>query len=218
MKMIRIALLFFLSLSQVLFSPAHAAGKDRETRKVLDATAAKLNKAGGISLRFKATTLLDKVPQDSSEGSMDIMRKKFVITTPDMQSWFDGKTQWTMMKDDEEVTLTEPTGAELQAINPYVFLEIYKQGFNYKMTRGTLSNGSKGYKVFLTADNAKLEIREIFLEIDENYIPVRVSMRQGKSQWVRITISSFATGKRFPDSHFIFPQSKYPQLEIIDLR
>ncbi|MDE7165883.1 MAG: hypothetical protein K2O17_02520 [Bacteroidaceae bacterium] len=216
--MIRIALLFLLSLSQVVLSTAHAAGKDRETRKVLDATAAKLNKAGGISLHFKATTLLDKVPQDSSEGAMDIMRKKFVITTPDMLSWFDGKTQWTMMKEDEEVTLTEPTGAELQAINPYVFLEIYKQGFNYKMTKGTLSNSSKGYKIFLTADNAKLEIREIFLEIDENYIPVRVSMRQGKSQWVRITISSFTTGKRFPDSHFTFPKDKYPQVEIIDLR
>lgn len=192
--------------------------KDANTKKVLDATATHLSKAGGTSLNFTATTLLGKTPQGSVSGTMDIQGKKFAIKTPEMLSWFDGKTQWTMQTDDEEVSMTEPTGAELQAINPYAFLDIYKQGFNYKMKKGTLSNGKNGYKIFLNADNKKQEIREIYLEVDNQYNPVRVSMRQGKNQWIRIVVSSFKTGQKFADSHFTFPKSKYPYAEIIDLR
>ncbi|MBR4757205.1 MAG: hypothetical protein IK084_00195 [Bacteroidaceae bacterium] len=192
--------------------------KDTNTRKVLDATASHLNKAGGISLNFTATTLQGKTPQGTASGTMDIQGKKFTITMPEMQSWFDGKTQWTMLTDDDEVSISEPTGAELQAINPYAFIDIYKQGFNYKMKKGTLSNGKNGYKIFLNADNKKQEIREIYLEVDNQYNPVRVSMRQGKSQWVRIIVNSFRTGQKFDSDHFTFPKAKYPNAIIIDLR
>ena len=211
----RLLLLIIISLSAL---SAFAGTKDPETRKVLDATAAHIQKAGGIELRFTATTLSGKTEQGSTSGQMDIMGKQFYMSTPDMLTWFDGKQQWSMQTGDEEVNLTEPTGTELQAINPYAFLSIYKRGFNYKMKKGTLSNGKEGYKIFLTADNAKQEIREMFLEIDNQYNPVRVSIRQGKKQWVRLVVNSFATGKQFGDKHFTFPKEKYPNAEIIDLR
>lgn len=218
MKRTLLTLFLIFSLSHSLILPAYAASKDKETRRVLDATAQHIQKSGGIALHFTATTLVGKASQGSTSGTMDIQGKKFQMTTPEVQTWFDGRTQWTLQTGDDEVSMTEPTGTELQAINPYAFLDIYKQGFNYKMKRGTLSNGKQGYKVFMTADNSKLEIREIFLEIDEQYSPARVSMRQGKNQWVRIVVNSFKTGQKFADEHFTFPKSKYPNAEIIDLR
>ncbi len=214
----RIVLLLILFFSYIVLPSAYSATKDKETRRVLDATAERLNKIGGISLQFTATTLLGKVSQGSTSGSMDLLGKKFMMKSPDIQTWFDGKTQWTMQTGDTEVSMTEPTGAELQAINPYAFLGIYRKGFNYHMKRATLSNGKSGYKIYMTADNAKQEIREIFLEIDLQYNPVRVSMRQGKKQWVRIVVNKFQTGKKFDANHFTFPKSKFPNAEIIDLR
>ena len=211
-------ILLFTQCLAVSFSQAHAAGKDKATRRVLDATAQHIQRAGGLSIRFTATTLAGKTVQGSTSGTMDIQGKMFQMVTPEMRTWFDGRTQWTLQEGDSEVTMTEPTGTELQAINPYAFLDIYKQGYNYKMKQGQLSNGQQGYKIFLTADNARLEIREMYLEVDSQYNPVRVSMRQGKSQWVRIVVNSFKTGQRFPNSHFTFPQTKYPGVEIIDLR
>lgn len=211
----RFTLLLLLAL---LTLPSMGASKDKEARKILDATAAHINKAGGLSIQFTATTLMGKTNQGSVSGRMDIQGKKFVMDTAEMQTWFDGKTQWSLQTGDTEVAMTEPTGTELQAVNPYAFLDIYKRGFNYKMKQGIITNGKKGYKLFLTADNAKMEIREIYLEVDEQLNPVRVSMRQGKRQWVRIVVDSFATGKKFADSHFVFPKSKYPETEIIDLR
>lgn len=214
----RIALLLIILFSQSLISSTSAGTKDANTRKLLDTTASHIQNAGGISLQFTATSLSGKVVQGTTTGQMDIMGKRFYMSTPDMQTWFDGRQQWSMQTDDDEVNLTEPTGTELQAVNPYAFLSIYKRGFNYKMKKDTLSNGKQGYKVWLNADNARQEIREMFLEIDNQYNPVRVSIRQGKKQWVRLVVNSFKTGQKFADSHFTFPKAKYPQAEIIDLR
>ena len=86
------------------------------------------------------------------------------------------------------------------------------------MKKGTLSNGKAGYKITLTADNSKQEIREMFLEVDNQYNPIRISIRQGKNQWVRLVVNRFATGQKFEVSHFTFPKKRYPKVEIIDLR
>ena len=214
----RIVLFLILSFSQFLVLNTSAAGKDRETRKVLDATAERIRKAGALSIQFTATSLLGNVNQGSTSGTMDISGRKFFMKTEDMLTWFDGKTQWTMEIGDNEVDMTEPTGTELQMINPYAFVNIYKQGFNYKMKQGTLSNGKQGYKIILNADNAKQDIREMFLEVDKQYNPVRISIRQGKKQWVRLVVNRFAGGQSFAADHFTFPKSKYPKAEIIDLR
>ena len=162
----RIALFFLLALTSVFATSTLGAGKDKETRKILDATAQHITKSGGISINFTATTLLGKVNQGSISGTMDIQGKKFFMQTSEMQTWFDGKTSWSMQTGDSEVNMTEPTGTELQAMNPYAFVDIYKHGFNYKMKKGSLVNGKQGYKIYLTADNAKQEIREIYLEVD----------------------------------------------------
>ena len=214
----RIVLFLILSFSQFFILNTSAAGKDRETRKVLDATAERIRKAGPLSIQFTATSLLGNVNQGSTSGTMDISGRKFFMKTEDMLTWFDGKTQWTMEIGDNEVDMTEPTGTELQMINPYAFVNIYKQGFNYKMKQGTLSNGKQGYKIILNADNAKQDIREMFLEVDKQYNPVRISIRQGKKQWVRLVVNRFAGGQSFSADHFTFPKSKYPKAEIIDLR
>ncbi|MBO4612800.1 MAG: hypothetical protein J5671_06495 [Bacteroidaceae bacterium] len=214
----RIVLFLILSFSQFLVLNTSAAGKDRETRKVLDATAERIRKAGALSIQFTATSLLGNVSQGSTSGTMDISGRKFFMKTEDMLTWFDGKTQWTMEIGDNEVDMTEPTGTELQMINPYAFVNIYKQGFNYKMKQGTLSNGKQGYKIILNADNAKQDIREMFLEVDKQYNPVRISIRQGKKQWVRLVVNRFSGGQSFSADHFTFPKSKYPKAEIIDLR
>lgn len=195
-----------------------AATKDPEARKILDATSNRINSAGGIRAQFAATNLIGKQVQGSTTGTMCMQGKKFQMTTPDMLTWFDGKTQWSMQPGDNEVSMQEPTGAELQAMNPYACISVYKKGFNYKMKQGTLINGKKGYKITLNAENKKQKVQEIYIEIDKDLNPVRVSLRQGKNNWTRIVITSFTTGQKFTDKDFTFPTKDYPKAEIIDLR
>ncbi len=188
------------------------------TRKVLDETYSQLTQAGGMTVEFTATTIIGKEAQGSTSGTMNMQDKKFCLTSGDAIVWFDGTREWCMRPGDTEATLTEPNAEEKEALNPFAYLQLYKHGYNCKMKKGTLSNGKSGYKVFMNASSKNAEIREAYIEIDHGYNLVRISFRQGKENWMRLNINSIAKGKTFSDSDFIFPESKYPNVEIIDLR
>ncbi len=196
-----------------------AAGKrDAATRKVLDKTVQQLTEQGGISFNFLIINNPGKENQTRTSGSMDVQGRKFYFSSHDMLSWYDGTTQWSMIPGDTEVNMNEPTDSEQQAMNPTVLLQLYKKGFYYKMKKDKLSTGENGYRIFLNADNAKQKIREMYIEITDDYRLTRISMREGRNNWMRILLTDLQTGKTFPDSHFTFPARQYPQAEIIDLR
>jgi len=51
---------------------------------------------------------------------------KFKLEMPDMETWFDGKTQWVWIKSTNEVNVSTPSSAEIAAISPLALLNIYK--------------------------------------------------------------------------------------------
>jgi hypothetical protein len=136
----------------------------------------------------------------------------FHATTPVAAMWFDGKTQWTYMKKNDEVNVTTPTEAQLQAINPYNFINMYKKGFKY-----TMSSDADSYKVHLTAENASQRIPELFITVNKkSYQPSEVKLLQNK-KWTTFTISNLKKVK-MADGDFKFNSKDYPTAEVIDLR
>ena len=173
-------------------------------RQVLDKTAAALSNEGGITASFTI--------KGGPSGTISVKGRKFQATTPQGIVWFDGKTQWTYMKQNGEVNISNPTTAELQAINPYNFINLYKKGY-----KAELKDVGKLYQIHLVATSAKQSIGEMFIRVDKNtYAPTILSMREGKN-WTTITVGSFKKAK-LADSYFTFPSKDYPQAEIIDLR
>lgn len=198
-----------------------AMAGDNETlraRKVLDMTADKLKSMKGLSVHFTIAQYSGKKQQGNSTGRIDIQDTRFHVTMPDMLSWFDGKSQWSMIPGDTEVNLTTPTPEEQQAMNPYAFLSLYKSGYTFQIDHTKLANGTQGWKVLMKAQSATQKISRMQVEIDRNYIPVRVTMQQGKSQLVRIDVDKLEGNRTFSANHFTFPQKQYPNVEIIDLR
>jgi outer membrane lipoprotein-sorting protein len=148
----------------------------------------------------------------STSGSIAIKGKKFYATTPQATVWFDGKTQWTYMKNNDEVNVSNPTEAQLQAINPYNFIHLYKRGYNY-----TVNTAGKDYVVHLLANSGERKIKELFITVDKkNYQPKQVKMLQGK-KWTTFDISNIKKNK-LADSQFRFNSKDFPKAEIIDLR
>ena len=147
-----------------------------------------------------------------TNGSIAIKGKKFYATTPQATIWFDGKTQWTYMKNNDEVNISTPTEAQLQAINPYNFINLYKKGYNY-----TLNKSGKDYVVHLTAATADKKIKELFISVNKTtYQPTQVKMLQGK-KWTIFDITNLKK-QAISDSQFRFNSKDFPQAEVIDLR
>ena len=176
-------------------------------KSVLDKAAANVSAKEGIRANFKMTG-----SHGNTSGQIAVKGRKFYATTPMATIWFDGKTQWTYMKNNDEVNISNPTEAQLQAINPYNFINLYKKGYNY-----TLNKSGNDFVVHLTATNANAKIKEMFISINKNnYNPTQVKLLQGKS-WTIFDISDLSKSK-IADSQFRFNAKDFPQAEVIDLR
>lgn len=209
--------IFFVPLF-LLCITASAGKYDSATKKILDEAVRRLTAYGGVSLDFIIINQPNTSNQTRTTGSMDILDRKFYLESSEMLSWYDGKTQWSMTPGDTEVNMSEPDAVTQQSMNPSILLQLYKKGFYYKSTQGKLTNGEYGYKIYLNADNKNQKIREMYIEITEKYQLVRISIREGKKNWMRIMLNKIQTGKQFSTDHFIFPTKKYPNVEVIDIR
>ena len=172
---------------------------------VLDKAAATVTASSGVKANFRMTTTTG-----NTSGTIAI--KKFFATTPQAKVWFDGKTQWTYLKNNDEVNISNPTEAQLQAINPYNFITLYKRGYTY-----TMNTAGTNYVVHLTADNANKKIKELFITVNKkSYEPMQIKMLQGK-KWTTFDITSIKK-QNIADSQFRFNSADFPKAEIIDLR
>jgi outer membrane lipoprotein-sorting protein len=183
---------------------AHA----ESARSILDKAAATVSNPNGVQANFE----MRSKQFGSTSGTIYIKGKKFHATTPQATIWFDGKTQWTYMKQNDEVNVSNPSEAELQAINPYNFINIYKKGF--KLSSKKVNNS---YEVHLKATDKKRNIQEMYIIVDQNsYRPTHVKMLQN-GKWSVLLISGLKA-TNLSDGLFQFNQKDFPKAEIIDLR
>ena len=201
-SIIRIAAIALFTFQSSLFT-ANA----QSAKSVLDKAAASVTVASGVKANFRMTTTTG-----NTSGTIAIKGKKFYATTPQAKIWFDGKTQWTYLKNNDEVNVSNPTEAQLQAINPYNFINLYKRGYTY-----TMNTAGTNYVIHLTSNSTDRKIKELFITVHKkNYQPMQVKMLQGK-KWTTFDITSIKKEK-IADSQFRFNSKDFPKAEIIDLR
>ena len=176
-------------------------------KSVLDKAAAHITVKEGVKANFKMRGGIG-----NAIGTIYIKGKKFHANTAKATVWFDGKTMWTYVKDNEEVNVSNPTEAQLQAINPYNFINLYKNGYTY-----TMNTAGTNYVIHLTSNSADRKIKELFITVNKkSYEPMQVKMLQGK-KWTTFDITSIKKEK-IADSQFRFNSKDFPKAEIIDLR
>lgn len=204
------AAVLMLMLSMVFSSNACA----QDGRAILDKAAASLKK-GGVEVQFKATTYKGLSPQGSSQGTLKYSGSKFAVSTSEAEVWFDGKSQWTILKSSNEVNLTEPTAQEIQQINPMSFVNLYRQKSKY--TVKDVTYGGQASKEVTVVPNKKTAFRQLIVIVSNNQVR-NIRMLDAKGQWVQFKINSLKTGQHFSADVFKFDEKKFPQVEIIDLR
>lgn len=177
-------------------------------KQVLDKTANTVSNPNGISADFRMSGGMGNI-----SGSIAVKGKKFQATTSIATVWFDGKTMWTYMKKNEEVNITTPNDTQLQKINPYNFINLYKKGYDI-----TMNQSSTAYTVHLTAQAQNSNnIKEMFITVDKkSYHPTQVKMLQG-TKWTTFDINNLKA-QTLADNMFTFNSKDFPSAEVIDLR
>lgn len=199
-RLLSLFILFSLALTSTF------ADNASDARKLLDKTAAMVVKKGGAVASF--TISGGKIGKQS--GTISIKGDKFCASTATATIWYNGKTQWTYVKANNEVNVSSPKASQQQMMNPYSFLNIYKKG--YKLS---VSNQGKNKVVHMVAEGKK-NIQEAYITVAPDGAPTQIRMKQSGG-WMTIVISSFQQ-KKLSDASFTFNSKDYPQAEVIDLR
>lgn len=182
--------------------------KGLTAKQVLDKTAAVITYKNGVSANFT----ISNTKMGTSKGVIYVKGNKWHAKIPAGLVWYDGMTQWTYVKANEEVNVTTPTKEQQSAYNPYSFINLYKKGY-----KCSLSEKGNTYVVTMIGQNSKKGIGEMIVVIDKaTFTPTKLKMRQGET-WTDIVISGFKKGN-FSDAMFRFNSKDYPKAELIDLR
>lgn len=203
MKKYIVYLLFLL-----VFSHSALAQSAIKARKVMDRVAAVVGRSGGASAHFS----ISGGRVQATSGTLAIKGNKFHARTPQAIVWFDGKTQWTYLKQTNEVNVSTPSEAKRVQMNPYTFISLYKQGY-------TLSMKQKGAtaEIQMKAQNKRASVQQAFITVNtRTYVPSKIRVLQN-GQWLTITISQFKARNQ-SNATFTFRQKDFPQAEVIDLR
>jgi len=193
-----------------------------KARKILDEVSAKtksystINASFTYSLENKASKVNEK-----QSGNLTLKGQKFKLSLANQEVMSDGKTVWIYMKESNEVQIktVEDFNAESD-INPTKIFTVYEQGFKFDFVKEATVNGKTISTVdLLPQDPKKKNYSRVRLEIDKTTRQIVSTKSFGKDGNVyTLNITKFATNGTFDDKQFSFDKSKFPGVEIVDLR
>lgn len=186
-----------------------------DARSILERTADAFRKAGAVKLTF---TVYEQ--QGDYAGVLYLKGEKFVVETEGMKTWFDGHTQWSYVASADEVNISEPTKEELQTLNPYAWLSLYKQGYKLKLGSVGGKRDKYVYYITMTAADKQKDPESVYLFVTKDtYRLKQVHLApRGSKYMTTILIDSYQPGQSYPDSFFVFDKKSYPTAEVIDMR
>lgn len=196
-------LLLFTCFFALLTSNAQ---DNRIAEKILDKVSVFLSNPEGVRIDFTG----------SENGYLIMKGEKFYLNNQSIQSWYDGKTQWSYLTDNEEVNISSPTKEEIQAISPYHLLKRYKSDYIYIYIGQSKRKGKLVHEINLTSKSDI--INDIKLIISDDNKPVAILFYRNNKLMSEVNITSLQTDSKIDDKLFRFDKTKYPQVEIINLR
>ena len=152
----------------------------------------------------------------SASGSVLMSGNRFRMTSPQLITWFDGKTQWTYAVAQQEVNITEPTAEELQQVNPLLIINSFRRNYTAQIEKAPA--GTK--RVKLKAKSAKSGIQQAVVTVNSTtLLPQEIQVTMSNRQKLTIKISGVRTSASAPAaSAFTFNKKAYPKAEVVDLR
>ena len=199
-----------------------SAQQDTKAKEILDKVSEKTRSFSTLSADFSFTMKNEEMEIDEkNEGTIKFKGKKYSVDIKDLgfKIFSDGNTVWNYMEDGNQVTIStlEDSGNDL--MDPTSLFNIYERGFQSKFLGEEKENGKDVYKIELLPDSDEYDVSKIIVSIDKNTMMIQSAVLYGTDENLYgITINKLVTNKDYADSEFVFDESKFGDVEVIDLR
>ncbi|WP_395627377.1 outer membrane lipoprotein carrier protein LolA [Daejeonella sp.] len=158
--------------------------------------------------------------KETQLGTLIVKSKlnKYKIILKGQELISDGKNQWTYLKADKEVQLSEVDNSS-DALNPAKLFTIYEKGFKSVYINDTKLNGKTLHNIDLTPLDSKRSFFKVRLQIDKITKQIMNALIFDKNgNRYTYTIKTFIPNVKVPESTFTFDAKLYPGVDLVDLR
>lgn len=216
MKTIKSISFIFLILlvSQITYAQNDTEAKDL-VKQVLDKVKTYDNFV--IDFSYSLENKEQNIKQET-RGDVSIKDEKYVLNLMGTTQIFDGKKIYTIVPEDDEVTISDYDETDNEQITPSKMLTFYQEGYRFKMDLLQDVKGRKIQYVELIPMDSSNEMKQILLGIDKQTKHIyNLIQIQPDNTRIEFRVTKFKTNEPLSATHFQFQRSKYADYYINEL-
>ena len=211
MKLKNLFLLFFIviyidSISQT----------SNQAENLLNLASKQMESYNNIEFEF-SYVLNNRIEQINQEslGQVTLAGEKYKLNFLDAIQLFDGKSLYTIVPENEEITITKAQEEEDYGINPRELLQFYKNGYDYHWDISQRVKGKNIQFVKLIPTKGDGEIESLLVGIDTKQNHIYKLIEIGYNGTITtLTISNMKVESSLPENFFVFDEADYPNYYI----
>jgi outer membrane lipoprotein-sorting protein len=197
---------------------------DAKAKGILDKLSAKTKTYTSIKAEFSSVMTKGAKTMETIGGSLITKAGKYKLDFKGQTIICDGKTQWTIIKEQKEVQITDaPDDKSTETITPLNIFTLYEKGFKFKYEKEETVNGSSCDVIDLfPLQSDKKAYHTVKLYIDKAKLQiVMAKILFKKDQSVNtISLKSFAPNSEIPDATFTYKKADccvgYTEIDLRD--
>jgi len=209
-----------LILLPVFFIVLFAFGQyDPKALTILDEMSNKMKAYSSFKATFTFTLKNTSASiNEVSQGELMVRGAKYRIKLPKMEIINNGTTVWNYMKETNEVNISAYDPAD-DDISPSKIYTMYKKGYKYSYVGDRVEAGKTYQMIELVPEDRKNRFFKVKLEINKLDKSIKNwKLFEKNGNIYDYSIKTFTPNTIADDTPFTFDKSKYPGVEIIDLR
>ena len=187
-----------------------------EAQKLLELASKQMESYDNIEFEFSyvLNNRMEQINQESS-GKVTVANEKYKLNFLDAIQLFDGKALYTIVPENEEITVTQAEEEEDFGINPKELLQFYKEGYDYHWDISQKVKGKNIQFVKLIPTQDDVDIQSLLVGIDTQRNHIYKLIEVGDNGTITtLTINNMSVDSSLPDSFFVFNEDDYPNYYI----
>ena len=142
---------------------------------------------------------------------------KYRISAPGQEIFSDGSNVWTYEKSSNEVTISKIDPAANSITPQKLFTNFYDKDFLYKLNGLVKLSNKSLQEIELTPIDKTKAFHKVLVYIDKSVITTTKVFEKTGNRYT-YAVSNMNTTGNIPDQTFQFDASKFPGVEVVDLR
>jgi outer membrane lipoprotein-sorting protein len=200
----------------LLMLPLLASAQKDGAAALLDKVVATIKSDAALQMDYTYTIYdEDDAVVYKDNGTMKLDNDRYMLDMENMKVWCDGKTQWSYMKDIDEVYITDADSEEAQNLSPLYIMEMYRE--NCSLVKTALEGDA--VLVTMTAADVEAEVNklELFVDAGTSRLTGMFVYMPGQG-CVEVRLENYVPKCKFAKKTYECPVGIFPTAEIVDMR